>query len=382
MKHAILAFLNQPAARMGLATALLFQVVFSVIWMTGYDGVMERADQLRVVVVNEDPLLGEQISAKLSASLPFQVTVKGSLDEARTLLSERKSQLVVHIPADFTAGLQTMDGEGSQLRYYLNESNALTIKNVMLSAADTITSMVNKEAAAAGIQSVLAQTGMSAEQTSVLAGAMAERVTSEVIISNPVQGMNNQMVPMMLVLASYVGAMLLSMNLQLASGIIGHSISKWRKLGARAIINISASIVIALMATGLLVALGGQTASGFLAAWGFQSLFLIAFLFFSQTFLLVFGQAGMVFNIIALSAQLVSSGALVPRELLSGFYRTLGDYLPATYAVEGSMNVLFGGAGMIEPVYALLLIACVSIGIGAAATALRKVHAPLPLHAG
>lgn len=371
-KSALLAFLKQPMTKVGIATALLFQVIFSVIWMTGYAGVTDHTKELIVTVVNEDPMMGALISKKLEDSLPFQVIQEPSLDEAKVQLDARDTHMIVHIPAAFSAQVQAATGELAQINYYINESNPLTIKNVMQSAAVSITATLNKEASSSGIQAAFSQAGIPAEQATAMSSAIAQRVEASFVFSHPVHGMNNQMVPMMLVLASYVGSMIMSMNMQQASLSIGSSFSKWHKFGARAMINTGAAVCIGLIGTSLLLLLGGQMESGFLAAWGFQSLFLLSFLFFSQIFLILFGNAGMLFNIIALSAQLVSSGAMVPRELLSGFYQGLGDWLPATYAVEGAMNILFGGAGTALPVYALLTITGITLIIGAAATAVRR----------
>jgi uncharacterized phage infection (PIP) family protein YhgE len=371
-KLSLQAFLKQPMTKVGIATALLFQVIFSMIWMTGYAGVTDNTKELIVTVVNEDPIMGAFISKELEDSLPFQVTQEPSLDKAKLQLDARDTHMIVHIPAAFTAQVQAATGEQAKINYYINESNPLTIKNVMQSAAVSITAMMNKEAASSGIQAALLQTGISAEQAAAMSDTLAQRVAASFVFSHPVQGMNNQMVPMMLVLASYVGSMIMSMNMQQASQSIGSSVSKWHKFGARALINTCAAVCIGLIGTSLLLLLGGQMESGFLAAWSFQALFLLSFLFFSQIFLILFGNAGMLFNIIALSAQLVSSGAMVPRELLSGFYQGLGDWLPATYAVEGAMNILFGGAGIVFPVYALLTIAGITLIFGAAATAVRR----------
>lgn len=62
-------------------------------------------------------------------------------------------------------------------------------------------------------------------------------------------------------------------------------------------------------------------------------------------FVALFGMAGMLMNMAVLSLQLVTSGTVVPRELLADVYQWIGQLLPATYAVEGYMNLLFGGAG-------------------------------------
>lgn len=185
------------------------------------------------------------------------------------------------------------------------------------------------------------------------------------------------MIPMMLVLASYVGAMIMAMNMEQSSLAIGSGISKWRKFAVRGILHIAASVVVALAGTSMMFALGGESQSGFWQVWAFQTLFVMTFMFTAQFFLLLFGVAGMLFNIILLSLQLVSSGAMVPREMLSAFYRTLGDYLPATYAVEGTMNLLFGGPGIGSVSLTLVWIMLAAILAGLLAVAIRKEQ---PLH--
>lgn len=71
-----------------------------------------------------------------------------------------------------------------------------------------------------------------------------------------------------------------------------------------------------------------------------------------------------------------ASGAMVPRELLGDFYVELGKFLPATYAVESGMDVLFGGAGAGRAIGILLLIAAIGAGVGAGAVALKKGRIP------
>lgn len=61
---------------------------------------------------------------------------------------------------------------------------------------------------------------------------------------------------------------------------------------------------------------------------------LFRFLAISQVFVMLFGNRGMIFNVALTATQLVSSGAIVPRELLPNFYQKLGDLLPATYSVN------------------------------------------------
>jgi len=38
LKNALRALAKQPTTIIGIAAALLFQLIFTVVWMTGYDG--------------------------------------------------------------------------------------------------------------------------------------------------------------------------------------------------------------------------------------------------------------------------------------------------------------------------------------------------------
>lgn len=377
MKSAISAFFRRPTTWVGIITAFMFQIIFSVIWMTGYNGVTDRVDNLRIAVVNEDPVMGEAIAARLKEQLPFDIQALQSLETAQEELDKREVQMVLHIPAGFTEEAANPQSK-AVMNYYINESNPALIKSMMSSAAAQITAVVNGQAVSSGIQGTLGGMQVPAEQAGMTAAALSERVQGQFHYSNVVQGMNNQMVPMMMVLASYVGAMIMGMNLEQSSMALSAGVGKWRRFGARAIINAVSAVFISLVGSSLLLALGGQIDHNFLQLWGFQLLFLLTFMFVSQMFLFVFGMAGMLFNIMLLSAQLVSSGAIVPRELLSDFYIGLGNWLPATYAVDGNMNLLFGGPSTGSDALGLLLIALAAIAVSAAAVGIKGRAARQP----
>ncbi|MEF3306411.1 YhgE/Pip domain-containing protein [Paenibacillus sp. GYB003] len=375
MGNALKAFLQKTPTKIGIMAAIMFQLIFSVVWMTGYNGVTDHTSQLQIAVVNEDAGLGQQVAEQLRTTLPFRVSAASSLDEAKERLNGRDVQMVIHIPAAFSKQLQT-PGQKGELHYYINESNPALIKSIMSGVSANVTAAVNKQAVAAGAQAVLTQMNVPAAQAQGTAEAMAEKVTGSVQSMNPVSGMNNQMVPMMLVLASYVGSMIMGMNMQQSSQMIGAQIGRLHKFFARVVLNAAAAIVTSFVGSSFVLLLGGQSVHGFMQLWGFEALCLFAFMSFSQLFVLLLGNAGMLLNIIALSAQLVSSGAMVPRELLSGFYYELSRYLPATYAVEGNMDLLFGGQGIGGAVGGLSLIALVALAIGLLIAGLRKDKAP------
>lgn len=372
MKHALRAFMKRPTTWVGIITALMFQIIFSLIWMTGYDGVTDRSGQLHIAIVNNDEQLGEQVTSNLMKELPFQMSRIDNLEEAKRQLDARKQQMVIYMPEDFTQNAAAPEGHAN-IQYWINESNPALIKSIMSGVAEQVTAEVNKQAVAAGVKTTLgAAANMPEEQAAAAAQSLAERVTADIQSTNAIHGMNNQMVPMMMVLASYVGAMIMGMNLEQSAMAVQASVGRWRRFAARSVINIAAAVVVSLVGSTLLYSLGGQIEQGFIHLWLFETLFLLTFMFVSQMFLYLFGMAGMLFNIILLSAQLVSSGTIVPRELLSDFYTGLGSFLPATYAVEGNMNLLFGGPGVGHEVAVLFLIAAVAVAVSAAATGLKR----------
>lgn len=371
MKSTIALLMKRPTGKSAILTALMFQLIFCVIWMTGYSGVTDNVKNLKIALVSEDQGLGPALSGKLKEQLPFVTEASPSREAAMDQLENREVQLVVVLPADFSKQLQA-PGQQAKIEYYINESNPQLIKSVMQGVTSTITANANKEAVTAGIKAVLGSMQMPEQQAGATAQGLSEKVVSNVQSLHPVKGMNNQMVPMMLVLASFVGAMIMQMNLQQASMEVGAAAGRWSLFGARCVINLASALVVSAVGSALVMAFGGQHEAGYLSIWLFQALFLAAFMFFSQMFLLLLGVPGMLLNIISLSLQLVTSGAMVPREVLSGFYRSVSDYFPATYAVEGMMNLLFGGPSVTPAATALLLICAVCFGIGALAVLVRK----------
>ncbi|GFZ78466.1 hypothetical protein GCM10008018_24930 [Paenibacillus marchantiophytorum] len=378
MKQAISEFLKQGTTKVGIITAITFQLLFSIIWMTGYAGVSDNTGNLKIAIVNEDQAMGGKIVQNLQANLPFKSEVIASNEQAQQMLDDREVQMVMKIAGDFTKQLQTA-GQTAPITYTINESNPSMTKSVMQAVAGNITSTVNKEAVAAGATAVLTQMNpkLPAEQAGQIGQGLATKVTSDIQSTNKVKDMPNQMLPMMLVLASIVGTMIMGMNFSVSTKMLGASVSKGGLLGARIIVTVAAAIVVGLISAIMVVSLGGHVEKGFMALWGFESLFLLTFAFVAQMFLTLFGNAGMLFNIAMLSLQLVSSGAIVPRELLSNFYHSISNAFPATYAVNGAMNILFGGPGATKEVGFLFLIAGIALVVDIAVVFVKKTKAAL-----
>ncbi|EJS63306.1 MULTISPECIES: hypothetical protein [Bacillus] len=98
-----------------------------------------------------------------------------------------------------------------------------------------------------------------------------------------------------------------------------------------------------------------------------------AFLSLTQMFITVFGNAGMIFNIISLSLQLVSSGVIVPHEMLSKTYQTIGELFPATYAANGYYTIIFGGVSLGENIISLLVIILVTQLVAVITVSIKEI---------
>lgn len=106
MKNLYLSLLKTRSVIIGLITAIIFQVLFSIIWITGYDHVTDRIDQFKIIIVNEDSKIGAQVANNLEENLKFKITQSSVLKSAMDKLDDRKVQMVIYIPEDFSSTLQ------------------------------------------------------------------------------------------------------------------------------------------------------------------------------------------------------------------------------------------------------------------------------------
>lgn len=84
-----------------------------------------------------------------------------------------------------------------------------------------------------------------------------------------------------------------------------------------------------------------------------------------------FGNAGMIFNIISLSLQLVSSDVIVPHEMLSKTYQTISELFPATYVANGYYTIIFGGVSLERNIISLLVIVLVTQSVAVMILAIK-----------
>jgi len=122
-------FLRLKETLYGFLAAVMFQLIFVVVWLSGYDGVSERTDQFTIGLLNEDELLGAQIEERLEKLVPLQITSFSSAAQAYGALDDKEIQMFIHIANDFTALLKN---EGMlNILYHIEQAAPTLTKETM-----------------------------------------------------------------------------------------------------------------------------------------------------------------------------------------------------------------------------------------------------------
>ncbi|MED4700022.1 ABC transporter permease [Lysinibacillus capsici] len=351
------AFLRVRETYIGIVATIAFQLIFFTIWMTAYDGVNERAEQLSIGIVVEDSVMGQQVAQNIKGSIPFAMEDYSSMKKAESALNERKINMIMQIPADFTNQIQA--GKEAEIIYAINQANASVAKNMMEGVAKQLTEEINQalypmqqNQAVAVFAQQFAQLPFeqhAAQQitTSVKTTVMNVKdhpVDGTIVKTNDVKGFAANFVPFMVIISSFVGAMVMIMQHQEAAQLVQASLSKWQLFLARQLLNVGVAFTLPFITIGLMHLFNIDSQESLLSIYLFQAVMYLAFLSLAQVFVIAFGNMGMIFNICALSLQLVTSGVLVPKTMLSEGYKQVAAMLPATYGADGYYTIIFGGS--------------------------------------
>ncbi|NYV67431.1 ABC transporter permease [Bacillus sp. Gen3] len=381
-------FFKQSETFIGLGAAFFFLLIFFCVWMTAYDGVNDRIDQLKIGFVNEDKQMGLVIEKEMEKNIPFDIKIYQTIESAQKDMNQRNLDMVMQVPKGFSSEIQ--EKGRTDLKYFINQANASLAKQLMDVTANTITQSVNENVYMYKQQLILSKvpeqmtTVISSKELaqsltknieSALQSLSIQSVQPSVEKTNHVDGFAATMVPMMIVLASFVGSMIMSLNVHMASIKLKPSYSKWRILLARIVINAGVALLLTVISLVLMEAFNIELQRTFIETGVFQLLVYFSFLSLTQMFVVLFGPGGMLFNILVLSLQLVTSGVIVPKVMLSNFYQSVGSVLPATYAADGYYTVIFGGEKLALNMMILLLISLVSVVIVIIKVAFQKSSA-------
>ena len=348
------AFLKTRGAIASIFMGVFYAVAMLGIFLPGYTALPGNMDDLKIAIVNDDQgQAGEQIASQLTESLPFKkIFTDITNEEALDKLEHNKLALVIHIPEQFSEMAQS--GEGTSIDYTINEASATMISSAMSSIVNEINNQLSASFSLQTAQGILMQFNIPEEQASQLAQKIGSSYTGNYVILNDVPvGMHNNMLPMFITMASYVGAMIAAMQLVASfKENMGHTSKKrlfvYAQLAAlmiavlSMIAAVSISFAIVDIDLSLLLPVAGQQILMYMAAFNLCAI---------PIFLV--GEGGMVLNIPILLFQTIANGATMPRDMMYLPYEWVSYISPMYYSVQAYFATMFGSISSAPYVWGL-----------------------------
>ncbi|WP_339844209.1 ABC transporter permease [Paenibacillus sp. FSL W7-1088] len=352
--------LKHGGVKAGIFMIVFYQIVMLTVFMSGYSVIPKNVTNLTVAIVNEDQQSGTEFVQKLQEQLPFKVVTNESLVQAKTGLEDRDIHMIIRIPGDFTEELSEQGGK-AQLQYLINESNPTTITSSMKNVAAEITAQMGAQVQAQSFEGVLSSMQIPAEQSKQIVESTMGKVSSDIVLSNPQPaGMQNQMAPMFITMALYVGAMIYAMQSIGGMKQLQGQMGKWNAFFAMRGTNLLVSILAPLVGIGIYFMVQGYGVEVFMKMWMVHSLQLFVSIEFTSIFIMLLGQGGMLINMIFVLSQSIANGTSMSPEMMPGYFKFVSQITPMFYSTHLDYNILFGGGKTVEYAVRLAL-----VGLGA-----------------
>ncbi len=160
-------------------------------------------------------------------------------------------------------------------------------KNVYTYKQKLISSNLSNELSTVMPSEELAQK-LSGNITKALSSLNIDSVQSSVKKTNNTDGFAATMIPFLIVLASWVGAMLMSLNLNIVATILKNTHGKWSIFLSRQVINIVVSVILAIITLLLMTLFNVKLNTSLFETWVFQTLVFFSFLSVTQMFIVLF----------------------------------------------------------------------------------------------
>lgn len=354
-------FLQNKGIKGGIFMMVFYQVIMIVIFMSGYSAIPKNATELTVAIVNEDEQNGAEFANQIKEQLPFHIITDVSLEQAQIELEDRDIHFIMHIPQGFTEKLSAQ-GEQAQMDFFINESNPATVNGIVKNIASEITSKLSVQLQTQSFEAMFQNMNISEEQSQQMVEGVMTKLKSNVVITNPQPaGMHDQMAPMFLTMAGYVGAMIYSM---ISIGVLNHlkgRLGKWKAFLSLQGVNVLLSIITPLIGIGIYFAIHGYGTEVFMKLWMVNALEMLVAIEFTSIFCMLFGQAGMILNLPVLLSQTIANGAVVARDMMPGYFQVFSYISPMFYTVQLNYNMLFGGGKTAELLLGLALVGIVAL---------------------
>ncbi|MEO4055052.1 ABC transporter permease [Solibacillus sp. CAU 1738] len=372
-------FLKSKGATAALFMGIFYAVCMLGIFLPGYTAIPGNIDQLQIAIINDDKgEAGAQIADSLAEQLPFkEIKTDISNNAALEQLEENELALVIHIPETFSTDLQK--GEvSSSIDFTLNEAGATVVASSMNQIVSQINAQLSAQFSQQTAQGILMNVNVPEEQAKEMAQKIENSYVGNIVTINDMpDGMHNNMLPMFLTMALYVGAMIASMQLVGAFKANRGKATKTRLFIYVQLTAIIIGIVAGLVSAGIAVGINDLSGELFFQIWGQQVLNYWTCFNFTAIVVFLIGEAGMILNIPILLVQTIANGATIPREMMYAPYEWASYISPMYYSVQAYFANIFGSVSVSPYLIGLGVVGLVAMLINI--LIVWFLHKPLPV---
>ncbi|AVK97904.1 DUF3533 domain-containing protein [Lysinibacillus sphaericus] len=373
-------FLKTKGAKGSIFMGIFYAVCMLGIFLPGYTAIPGNIDALPIAIINDDKgEYGAQIADSLTEQLPFKdIETDITNKEALKDLEKNDLALVIHIPETFSADLQKGD-VSSSIDFSINEASATAVSSSMQQIVMQINEQLSAQFSQQTAQGILMNLHLPQEQAAKLAEQIENSYVGNIETINDVpDGMHNNMLPMFLTMALYVGAMIGAMQLVGAFKANRGKATKTRLFVYMQLTAILIGILAGLVSTGMSFAINDLSGTDvFFQILGQQILIYWACFNFNAVVVLLIGEAGMILNIPILLIQTIANGATISREMMYLPYEWISHISPMYYSVQAYFSNIFGSISATPFILGLTTVGFVAMVINV--LIVWMLHKPLPI---
>ncbi|MGN7387500.1 YhgE/Pip domain-containing protein [Sporosarcina sp. SAFN-015] len=372
-------FLKGKGATSAIFMGVLYAVCMLGIFLPGYTAIPGNIDQLPIAIINDDEgEFGGQVAESLEEQLPFEkITTDISNKVALEDLEDNELALVIHIPKTFSADLKNSD-VSSSIEFTLNEAGATVVASSMNQVVSQINAQLSAQFSQQTAEGILMNFNVPEEQAKEIAKTIENSYVGNIVTINDIpDGMHNNMLPMFLTMALYVGAMIAAMQLVGAFKANRGKATKTRLFIYVQLTAILVGLIAGLVSTIIVMGINDLSGDLFLQILGQQILNYWVSFNFTATVIFLFGEAGMVLNIPILLVQTLANGAVIPRDMMYAPYNWASHISPMYYSVQAYFANLFGSTSVSPYLLGLAIVGLVAMALNIVIVWI--LHKPMPI---
>ncbi len=372
-------FLKTRGAIAAIFMGIFYAIAMLGIFLPGYSAIPGNVDKLPIAIVNDDKgEYGAQIASQLEENLPFKnIETDLSNNQALKDLDKNDLALVVHIPETFSADMQK--GEvSSSIDFTINEAGATTVSSTMNSVVTQINNQLSTQFSRQTAQGVLMNFNVPEDQAAELAKKIETAYTGNVVSINEIpDGMNNNMLPMFLTMAGYVGAMIGAMQLVAAFKASRGKASKTKLFLYVQSTALLIAVTSSLIALGITYLVNQPSGELFFGILGQQILNYLVCFNFTAILLFLVGEGGMILNLPILLFQTLANGATIPRDMMYLPYEWMSHISPMYYSVQAYFANMYGGISPSPYIWSMVAIGAAAMLINIVIVTFVHKHVPV-----